>query len=52
MRLPTLISDYLVYQRALGYRMTAEAFILRAFSKSVGGISASALTVDQVHTYL
>jgi integrase/recombinase XerD len=52
MRLPTLISDYLVYRRALGCRMTGEAFILRAFSKSVGGISVSALTVDQVRTYL
>lgn len=52
MRLPTLISDYLTYRRALGCRMTGEAFILRAFSKSVGGISVSALTVDQVRTYL
>src|SRR5688572_2847343 len=52
MRLPTLISDYLVYRRALGYRMTGEAFILRAFSKSVGRISVSALTVDQVRSYI
>jgi site-specific recombinase XerD len=52
MRLPTLISDYLVYRRALGYRMTSEAFILRAFSKSVGRISVSALTVNQVRSYI
>lgn len=51
MRLPTLISDYLAYRHALGFRMTGEAFILRAFSKSVGGISISALTVEQVRTY-
>ncbi len=52
MRLPTLISDYLVYRRALGYRMVGEAFILRAFSKRIGGTSVSALTVDQVRSYL
>ena len=30
MRLPTLISDYLDYQHALGYRFKNEGFILRA----------------------
>jgi integrase/recombinase XerD len=52
MRLPTLISDYLAYRHALGYRLIGEAFMLRAFSNSVGGNSVSALTVDQVRTYL
>jgi integrase/recombinase XerD len=52
MRLPDLISDYLAYRRALGFRLTGEAFMLRAFCKSVGGNSVSAPTVDQVRTYL
>ena len=52
MKLPTLISDYLAYRHALGYRLIGEAFMLRAFSNSVGGNSVSALTVDQVRTYL
>jgi integrase/recombinase XerD len=52
MRLPDLILDYLAYRRALGARMKGEAFILRAFCKSVAGTSTSALTADQVRAYL
>jgi integrase/recombinase XerD len=52
MRLPTLISDYLDYQHALGYRFKNEGFILRAFCKSVGGSAVSALTTDQIRTYI
>ncbi|MGH8335832.1 MAG: hypothetical protein ACRETL_03190 [Gammaproteobacteria bacterium] len=51
MRLPDLILDYLTYRRALGARMKGEAFMLRAFCKSVG-TSTSALTADQVCAYL
>jgi integrase/recombinase XerD len=47
-----LISDYLTYRRALGYRMRNEAFMLRAFCKSVGGNSLSAYTADKVRIYL
>jgi integrase/recombinase XerD len=52
MRLPDLILNYLVYRRALGARMKGEAFMLRAFCKSVAGTSTSALTADQVRAYL
>lgn len=52
MTLPDLIFDYIAYRRALGSRMKDEAFMLRAFCKSVAGRSPSALTVDQVRTYL
>lgn len=52
MRLPALISDYLAYRRALGFRLTGDAVVLRAFCKSVGGNSVAALTVEQIRTYL
>ena len=52
MRLPDLISAYLTYRRALGAGMKGEAFMLRAFCKSVAGQSPSALTADQVRAYL
>jgi hypothetical protein len=52
MSLPTLIANYLAYRRALGYRLTSEAFILRAFCKSVGHESVSTITAHQVRTYL
>ncbi len=52
MNLPALISDYLAYRRALGFRLKSEAFMLRAFCKGVGSNSLSALTVDQVRSYL
>lgn len=52
MRLPTLISDYIGYQHALGYRFKNEGFILRAFCKSVGGGAVSVLTTDQIRTYI
>jgi integrase/recombinase XerD len=52
MRLPGLISDYLTYQRALGYRFKGEGFMLRAFCKSVGSGAISALTSDQVRAYI
>ena len=52
MRLPDLISDYIAYRRALGGRMRDEAFMLRAFCKSVAGCSPSVLTADQLRTYL
>lgn len=52
MRLPALILDYLAYRRALGYRLISEASMLRAFCKSVGGNSVSALTAEQVRVYL
>ena len=35
MRLPDLVVTYLDYRRALGARMKGEAFILRAFCKTV-----------------
>ena len=52
MRLPDLISDYIAYRRAFGGRMRDEAFMLRAFCKSVAGRSPSVLTADQLRTYL
>jgi integrase/recombinase XerD len=52
MTLPDLISAYLAYRRALGARMKGEAFMLRAFCKSVASPSPSALTVGQVRAYL
>ncbi len=52
MRLPDLISDYLAYRRALGHRLTGEAFLLRAFCNSVGHNCLSTLTADQVRAYL
>jgi integrase/recombinase XerD len=52
MRLLDLISDYIGYRRALGDRMRDEAFMLRAFCKSVAGRPPSVLTVDQLRTYL
>ena len=52
MRLPGLISDYLTYQRALGYRFKGEGFMLRALCKSVGSGAISALTSDQVRAYI
>jgi len=52
MRLPDLIPRYLTYRRALGYRLRGEEFMLRAFSRSVGDCSLSALTADHLHAYL
>ncbi|MGH8229396.1 MAG: hypothetical protein ACREU3_16110 [Steroidobacteraceae bacterium] len=52
MRLPDLISAYLAYRRALGAGMKGEAFMLRAFCKSVASTSPSALTLDEVREYL
>jgi site-specific recombinase XerD len=52
MRLPDLVVTYLDYRRALGARMKGEAFILRAFCKTVADASPSAITVEQVRAYL
>jgi integrase/recombinase XerD len=52
MRLPALISDYLNYQHALGYRFEGEGFMLRSFCKSVGNGDVSTLTTDRVRAYL
>jgi integrase/recombinase XerD len=52
MRLPDLVSAYLDYRRALGARMKGEAFMLRAFCKSVADAPPSALTAGQVRAYL
>lgn len=52
MRLPDLISEYLAYRRALGAGMKGEAFMLRAFCKSVAVRAVPALTADQVRAYL
>jgi len=52
MRLPDLTVAYLAYRRALGAGMKGEAFMLRAFCKSVASTSPSMLTADQVRAYL
>ncbi len=52
MRLPDLVSAYLDYRRALGARMKGEAFILRAFCKTVADASSSAIAAEQVCAYL
>jgi integrase/recombinase XerD len=52
MRVSDLVSAYLDYRRALGARMKGEAFILRAFCKTVADASPSAIAAEQVCAYL
>jgi site-specific recombinase XerD len=52
MRLSDLIADYVAYRRALGYRFTHEASVLRALCNTVGHYSPSALTSEHVRGYL
>lgn len=46
MKLSQLVTEYLTYKRALGYRFITEGFILQAFCRSVGELSLGDVRPD------